>query len=266
MHNGKLTISDPKSKAPFLWKYFDIHSFIYLLMEEKLFFTRLDNLDDPYEGVATKYLREGAEYSKVSLEMNSNGRKKKTTKEVIDKRKLESFLKAGSISKSQKSQFVNCWFAFERESMAMWNLYSNEDSVALKANFKSLKKALIPCFKSFIAANHNSISVVGDEITYLGLNPFDEKLPKQKLKYSAFKKDLCFQYEKEYRFLLVTKDKPVRPKLFYAVPVELEQLDFTVIAHPNMEDWKFDNLKTLLKLSKHNIEVEKSAIFLRKKA
>ena len=49
--NIEVNIDAPKESNSFLWKYFDLHRFIYLLTEKKLFFTRLDKLEDPFEGI-----------------------------------------------------------------------------------------------------------------------------------------------------------------------------------------------------------------------
>jgi hypothetical protein len=39
--NGKLDIKDPINKNRYLWKYFDLHRFLYFITERKLYFTRL---------------------------------------------------------------------------------------------------------------------------------------------------------------------------------------------------------------------------------
>jgi hypothetical protein len=267
MRGGKLNISNPKSNAPFLWKYFDLHRFIYLITENKLFFTRLDKFEDPYEGITTKLLRRDAKYSKLSLDVRDypSNLTLKQKKQLRNEKKLHEYLKNEEIEKSQNRQYINCWFACERESMAMWNLYSNQDAVAVKVHFSKIKDELSKSFSAFIGKNGNRISILGDEITYLKLNPFDESLPKQKLKYSAFKKDISFQFEKEYRFLIVTIDKLEKNEPFYAVPINISALDLTIISHPNMEEWKLENLKKLLQLTNSKINIEKSATLLRTK-
>jgi hypothetical protein len=267
MKPGKISISKPDSGATFLWKYIDLHRFIYLLTEQKLFFTRLDKFEDPYEGVATKLLRRDAKYSKVSLDINKlpNSLTLKQKKQLINEKKLHDYLKNQEIEKAQNRQYVSCWFACDRESMAMWNLYSSSNSVALKFDFNRVTDELTKSFSSFISKNGNRLSILGAEVTYLRLNPFDEKLPKQKLKYSAFKKDISFQYEKEYRFLIVTVDNLDRVEPFYSIPIDIKNLNMTVIAHPNMEAWQFENLKKLLALTDTDIKIEKSSTLLRNK-
>ncbi len=268
---GYLKINEPKSKHQFLWKYFDLHRFIYLLTKQELFFTRLDKLDDPFEGLSTRFLRSNLEISKLENTARHYNALTNSSDEHIEKVKaVGELVKKYTTELSQTKQYVNCWFAGDRESMAMWNLYSNQDSVALKVDFDSIKENFEDSFKNFISLNKNNISVIGDEITYLKLNPFDEKLKKQNLKYSALKKDLSYAYENEYRFLIVTKESETEfeteielRKLFFSVPVKLENLKMTIIAHPKMENWKFENLKELLKLNNLNVELTKSPIVIK---
>jgi hypothetical protein len=244
---GKLKVNKPYNHSSVLWKYLDLHRFIYLITQEKFFFSRLDRFEDPFEGIATRLIRQESHFSEL------RGKYKKS-------HDLVHFKEAVS---AQRLQYVNCWFAGERESMAMWNLHSEPDSVALKADFKTLSNALKKPFREFIKENAGNYSVVCCSVHYLELNPFNEKAPAKKYHYSALKKDKSFEYEKEYRFLIVAKHSAKR-KAFISIPVDLEQLDLTVISHPNIEDWEFRNLEKLIELSGKKIRLQRSPILLRK--
>jgi hypothetical protein len=247
MSSGKLQVHTPANHSSVLWKYLDLHRFIYLITQEKFFFSRLDRFEDPFEGIATRLIRQESHFSEI------RGKYKK-------RHDLVHFQEAVS---AQKSQYVNCWFAGERESMAMWNLHSEPDSVALKADFKTLSDALRKPFREFIKNNEGNYSVICSSVHYLELNPFNEKAPAGKYHYSALKKDKSFEYEKEYRFLIVAHNL-TRSKAFISIPVDLEQLDLTVISHPNIEDWEFRNLERLIELSGKKIRLQRSPIILRK--
>ncbi|MBC8882790.1 DUF2971 domain-containing protein [Flavobacterium piscinae] len=144
----------------------------------------------------------------------------------------------------------------------MWNLYSNPDSVAIKVNFETLRNCLSQSFSLFVSENNHGISIVGDEIKYLRLNPFDENLKRQSLNFSALKKDESYSHENEYRFLIISNNLEFRPQ-FFTIPINLEKLKLTILSHPKMEPWKFENLKELLKLTNLNIELIKSPIILK---
>ncbi|WP_269240293.1 DUF2971 domain-containing protein [Flavobacterium limnophilum] len=261
---GDLSINKPETNSPYLWKYLDLHRFIYLLTEQKLFFTRLDKLEDPFEGVAIKILRDDAKYSKF-FSTPDYFPKSFSPEEKIqleNERKSHQKIREKEIAKYQTQQYVNCWFACDRESMAMWNLYSNRDSVAIRIEFEKSKDLLEESFKKVISENDKKMSILGQEIKYLRLNPFDENLPKQNFRFSGLKKDVSFEYEKEYRFLIATTPLKTQPP-FFAVPIEIKKLEMSIIAHPNMESWKLNNLRKLLNMTNLKIDIEKSSTLLR---
>jgi hypothetical protein len=247
MLKGKLEIREPSNHSSVLWKYLDLHRFIYLLTQEKFFFSRLDKFEDPFEGIATRLIKQGARFSEI------NGKYKK----------LHDLVHFQEAMSAQKSQYVNCWFAGERESMAMWNLHSGPDSVALKADFKTLSNGLKRPFQKYIKENDGNYSIICSSVHYLELNPFNEKASAGKYHYSALKKDKSFEYEKEYRFLITARNAG-KSRTFISIPVDLERLDMTVISHPNIEDWQFRNLKKLIELSGKKIRLQRSPILLRK--
>ncbi|QEC66309.1 hypothetical protein FRZ67_02925 [Panacibacter ginsenosidivorans] len=245
----------------------DLHKFLYLIIEQKLFFARLDNLDDPFEGITTKLLRRDAKYSQVPLKLEDfkDDLSKKKKQQLINEKKLHDYLKKDEIEKAQRRQYVNCWYANERESMAMWNIYSNPDSLALRVEFNDLKIAITKSFLDFVLENEKRVSVIGDKVTYLPLNPFDVSLPKQKFRFSAFKKDVSFQYEMEYRFLIFTVDKLDKQPSHCTIPIDFSKFQLTVITHPHLDQWKFKNLESLLSKYNSNFKIEKSATILRAK-
>jgi hypothetical protein len=253
---GKLDIKDPASENGYLWKYFDLHRFLYFITEKKLYFTRLDLLEDPYEGISTSYLRA---VTQVENEFKEN-KVKKNIAALENKLKLLKCIKnKNGHTEKQNRQYVNCWCLGERESMAMWNIYSNEDSVAIKIEFKTAKDEFSIAFKNLILKNKNRLNVIGEQIVYLNLNPFDPNTDKQNIAYSALKKDTSYEHEKEYRFLIYTEELDIQPSVF-DVPICIDDLKLTVITHPKMIDWKFENIKRTITLSKVNVELVKSSI------
>src|ERR1017187_3018905 len=102
-----------------IWRYMDVGRFIALIDEKHLYFARLHELGDPWEGVWTKpasarlISRIGSEYA---------GR---------------------VIKKLSNLALVSCWHENERESVAMWKLYvSGREGVALKTTVGRLEGAL----------------------------------------------------------------------------------------------------------------------------
>lgn len=85
------------------------------------------------------------------------------------------------------------------------------------------------------------------------------------LKYSAFKKDIAFNFENEYRFLIATPELDflqTNPS-YLRIKIEgsiLENID--VICHPEMSNWKFNNIRSICQNIRFN-RVMKSQIELK---
>jgi hypothetical protein len=259
--NGILDIKDPINKNRYLWKYFDLHRFLYFITERKLYLTRLDFLEDPYEGTSTSYLRAKAQ---IEYELNENKLKNENNKAALENKLklLKNIENKNGHTENQNRQYVNCWYLGERESMAMWNIYSNEDSVAIKIKFETANEEFYRAFQELISINGKRVDVIGDQIVYLNLNPFNQDTDKQNLEYSALKKDTSYEHEKEYRFLIYSEKLDNQP-LEFEVPIFIDKLELTVITHPKMNNWKIENIKRMINLSKVNVKLVKSSIELK---
>ena len=251
MTTGKIDIKTPKRlKNDYLWKYIDLHRLIDFIYSEELHFTRLDKFDDPIDGIKASNLRIREENKKNQIK----------TEQSENELKLLDYIDFSN----QKRQFVNCWFYDNRESMAMWEIYSSIDSVVLKVDINSLINELNRCSIKFIKDNGNRLSVIGDLVSYYPLNPFEQTNKINGLKYAAMIKDLSYEYEKEYRLLIYVMKEWLYDEEInnFRFPVILNNLKFELVCHPLMEDWKFKNIEKLAKIKK--IKVIKSKIKLRK--
>jgi hypothetical protein len=82
-------------------RFVDLAKFLDLLEKKQLWFCRADLLEDPREGRLTEFERMQIRKSRED------------TENLI--RRYESF---------REEFYVNCWYAGEDESMAMWKLYT----------------------------------------------------------------------------------------------------------------------------------------------
>jgi len=248
-----------------LWRYLTFHKFLFLIQEKKLFFNRLDLLPDPFEGITMKLIQERKIASlypekenwnpKIPLDVHEENYRK--SKETLKKVKDESEI-------LQKSQYVNCWFKGNRESMAMWTIYSDPDSVAIKINGRNfidyLKRLL-----SLQPYMEQNLKLIFGAVDYMELNPVN-LLKESNVKYSGLKKDVSYAFEEEYRLLLLT---PIKSDVHTNPPYKTLDLttDFLktikIVTHPLMESWKFSNIQRLCNLLEINnispskIEIEK---------
>lgn len=245
---SRVIINQPENNKHFLWKYIDLHQLIFFLREGSLFFNRLDKYEDPFEGITTSILK--------------NEVKRLKKKESV--RKLKAWLKTEGTAEMQKNQFVNCWFNYDRESMAMWNLFSNPDSVAIKIKFSDLMQHLRYSFDELMTDLKGDAEIIGDRIQYLKLNPFDMEQDLRRLAYSALRKDIAFEHEKEYRFLVKIGNKTKLRLSFLKLKLpEFSGMQFEIVTHPKMDDWKRKNIQPLLDIYRLPFKVRHSDIRLK---
>jgi len=249
-----------------LWKYLDFHRFASLAFTKKLVFTRLDKLNDPIEGMKRDYLMNclSAEHTPDNPDkINPNIPDKQRNQIVADKKYFES-IKQDEKEKAQRSQFANCWFLGNRESMAMWNLYSTESGIVIKVNAKHLINFVAKSINVYEECFKNHKTYCG-AIIYVKLNPFDpfDLTPIKKI--SGFKKDSSYNYENEFRFLIAVSDSQIgKIEIIKLDLIEIEKFNFDIIAHPNIKDWQFENIITISKSAFPNANVLKSKITLKK--
>ncbi len=228
----------------FLWRYLDLHKLIDLATNQELHFTRVDNFSDPFEGVtyrliAKRYFAQKSNMTSPVIDKTIRDQNNANSKQTLESYKTES-------SQKQRTQFINCWIRSPRESVAMWNLYSNGDSVAIKAKPKDLVNyfqknlELQPHF----CPDHQFIC---GSVKYIKLNPLDPFDKPTLPNYSSFKKDVAYDYEKEFRFLVATPTSLAdsNPDFFrYKISKNFIEL-IEIVCHPEMEKWKFENIKCL---------------------
>ncbi len=222
-------------EGDFLWKYMDLHKFLSLLINKKLFFTRLDNFEDPFEGINIELIRR-LHYLESMLKSDNPIPGTPTIKIVNEIRKIQK-----KIKEDQQQQFVNSWVHFNRESIGMWKIYSNKDSIAIKVDGKKLIDYIKNSIK-FQSYSKVEMKLMCGHVKYQKLNPYCFDLNRSNKFYPiALNKEISFDFEKEYRFFIIRNGGEVLP--FYKFDISSYFFDIIeVICHPEMEDWKFDNI------------------------
>jgi len=241
----------------YLFKYLDIHKLIYFLNSENLFFSPLSYFDDPLEGISEKVLFDKNEST------SREDPQDEPNKVLQDDEKKEGY--RDFLEKVQQRLFASCWFLGDRESLAMWETYSTSDSVALRFKPNLLCDLMI---KRFTETQEEDFNVmVHGKVEYFKLSPFDANdtdLKNCSHKFTGFLKDLSYKHEEEFRFLLIQHNQKKHYEFYEFSPGSLKDLDFTIITHPYMEDWKFKNIYNILKNNGLEDKLVKSAILTRK--
>jgi|GEM_PF-1139551 len=246
-----------KDKIPtgsYLWRYVDLHKLLSFINTKAIVFARMDKFSDDLEGISAEQIKTDFFLNKApdpvhDFQIPMPNPRRDDLKKIFDKEKIEK-------ETYQKSAFVSCWYLNQRESLAMWNLYSNKDSVALKIDYHKLCSALIsemeqqavqfPSIKRFITGkiryrdiiNHNPVTAIFDT----GLKKAKRSL---EVRYRSFRKDDSYKHENEYRFCIIS-DGPEKESPFIISPSALLETDVHIVFHPQMDAHKKDNIRTLI--------------------
>jgi hypothetical protein len=233
----------------FLWRYMDLHSLIYFLGSENIFFSPLHSFFDPLEGIAEKHLKDKNFVQALNhLKEKDEGLPKESKEELEEEKdEIKERFKSG-LEEIQKTYFASCWYLGVRESLAMWDTYSNKDSVAIKFNPTDLCDTILASGKE--VENEDFHLMVHGKVEYFKISPFDpqdEGLKNAGHRFKGFLKDLSYKHEEEFRFLTVQNNNGKTYSFFELSLKNLENLDFFVVTHPYMEPWKYDNIYSILK-------------------
>jgi hypothetical protein len=97
-----------------LWRYQDLPRYLDLLIRKQLFFTRIDQFEDPFEG---KY--------------NISDKAGELPEHAADL--------ADEHSRKRIAFTANTWHRNDDENYAMWNIYARNYGVAIQTKYKKLK-------------------------------------------------------------------------------------------------------------------------------
>lgn len=250
LHNYEHEINIEEGK--FFWKYIDVVKLLFLITRRKLFFNRLDQFEDPLEGMtdgdqANLHTWGGmTEPEKINPSVPEEVRislpqRKKTILDNIAERTLAS----------QKMQFASCWFYGSRESLAMWNLYSNSQGVALKIDaqklFNYVKEKV-----SEISHESNFLHVTYGFVEYRHISPYDvNNRSTVRHIFNAYKKDLSYEHEKEFRFIAVLKQEKIDDSILgFEIPFNDILSEIEIIGHPKQPGWVREILNEVIKTNK----------------
>lgn len=224
-------------KDEVVWRYMNFAKFVSLLASKKMYFCRVDKLDDPFEGVTPQGI-------------------KSSRKEHLQGRAHLGYLVLMHMEKEdirlRRNTYVNCWHRNQSESYAMWKIFlNNSEGIAIRTTCGNLNKSL-PHEKNFRV--HLGVVNYIDHRT--------EVLDQSHIPPSLFTliKRKHFEYEQEIRALFIKGGKnKIPPDLerdgcgIY-VPVNIETLIGEIYVAPNAPKW-FNKVVNLV-LEKYGINKE----------
>lgn len=193
-----------------VWRYMDLAKFIDLCKNKALYFSRLDQMTDPFEG----------KFSTSTI----NNLPESVTKEDIQKyEKIISSIK------------INCWNVDDDESIALWNAYVKERGIAIRTTISSLKD----CF------TETSDNIMIGQIRYVDLKT--KVIPTNNIFYPIAYKRKFFSFEKELRlFYQEGNQSRVDHNNEGYIEVDLSALIHKIVIHPGASQWYEDLIKYIL--------------------
>ncbi|MDR6160137.1 hypothetical protein QF023_003653 [Chryseobacterium sp. SLBN-27] len=125
MYRTHPTFIIKKSIGQPIWRYMDFWKFLNLLETKSLWFSNAIGLGDNHEGVIPHFV--------LSQMLEQDKQKGNTSNEDLNNY-LEKNLRFETL--------ISSWRYAERESFAMWKMYSKDKTgIAIKTDFESLKKS-----------------------------------------------------------------------------------------------------------------------------
>ncbi|MFC4986710.1 hypothetical protein [Saliphagus infecundisoli] len=115
---------EPDEDNPELWRYMSLAKFLSILHEDALYFPRLADLPDKFEGTLSEPTAEALRNEVRRCSGNDFPDALITLPEAV-----------------RQTSYVNCWHRNSGESMAMWNQYSKHP-IAIKSTYTRLSESL----------------------------------------------------------------------------------------------------------------------------
>lgn len=247
------SVGTPLANGAALWRYFDFQKFLSFIIEKSIFFNRMDKMEDTNEGISI-----------TQLQLKFGDLRERLTATL---QQIKSNKKELALEKRQKLYFLSCWLIHHRESVAMWNSYSNDSGIAVKVNADALIAAVVS--NGEVLNDSEALkNLYYGRIDYKDFFDKDHRKNfKEDIKIIGFQKDECFAHEREFRFLIKQEVLDHKNHNIPFVKIKLTTLDsvpLTVVFHPKMEGWKKDNIKAVVKaLNISNITFKDSELQLK---
>ena len=219
-----------------IWRYTTLDKFLYLLNNEKLYFSNVGEMTDKYEG-----------------KLPHNNRKSYLSKLIRDglsedEAEIELMREENEYNKFMQLTFVNCWTVNPSESYALWKIYleGSKSGIAIKTTVSRLKKSL----------SESNYDIVIKKVKYLDYIS-DYKFDRTQL---FTTKRTYYSYEEELRLLSLHyhmgqgKVEPaLNNKYGYGIDVNLNELIQNIFVSPFVGTWIYDTIRKTIALKNPNL-------------
>ena len=186
----KKVIPQPPSEELVIWRYVDFTKFLDLLETKALFFSRVSELDDPFEG-SFPSAQTVLERLKGALAPSGFP----PDAEIRLGPGIEQVWKT-----MRYWAMVNCWHASDHESAAMWRLYAETSAaVAIRSTVGRLRAAM--------QAPEPPKGFGGSDYVFLGMIEYidyaKDRIPDGSFAAQFYRKRRSFEHERELRAMAI---------------------------------------------------------------
>ncbi|WP_445175643.1 DUF2971 domain-containing protein [Microcoleus sp.] len=200
----------PEDGSVCIWRYLDLAKFIWLLEKQQLYLSRLDSLNDPFEGSTPQFLVERLEQQLLEFLIDSqrqsliqlHGREigEQKLQEEIPQINQRILAYHESRIQTRKMLFVNCWHLGNSESEAMWRLYCPDNNgIAIQTSYNKLVKSV---------ANDPELHI--GKVTYIDYET--QEFPAGNILYPVMHKRMSFAHENEVRLVKIKPQEHFTPQ------------------------------------------------------
>ena len=208
-----------------IWHYMSIPRFMYLLNRRKLFFSRVDHLEDKAEILVSEI-------------------EKKYWKGILHN-DLEPW-----VERERKRIFINCWIKSNIEISTMWSAYAEQGTgVAIKSTVDRL-------MGSYEGDTHISIL----DVNYIDHRVSTVQPPgkvENVLRFFATKRIF---YEAEQELRLIYESPNVDEFESFQIPIDINTLVQELIIGPNVSNDYYEIMKLLVSIKGCSFKVLNSAL------
>lgn len=248
-----------------IWRYLTFSKFISLLTYQAIWFSKLQILQDQYEGTLP---------APAKLNMHEELQKWKTLFTNPDHHRQIDEMPDRNVEDGRELTVVNCWFLGDQESQRMWNEYvGHSEGVAIKSTIRKL------CSYIFV---YPEVSHIG-KVKYVELNKHNMNLYEANQAHErTFLKDKNrYSHEQEIRLVTMSLKTPMcvnmngkplteqeytgknmnnfdNPGLY--IKADLSNLINSIVLAPRTTKWFEMLIRRISELAKLNALVERSQI------
>lgn len=217
-----------------IWRFMDFEKLLHLLISKKMYFTRSDMFEDPFEGMISR--------ANVAL-------RPEVYKDSGLPLKIFTLSDEHSL-RVRKFTFINCWHMNDYESAGMWTMYSSNKGIAIQSTIGRLKKSLKATTKRIYLS----------DVTYIDYET--DWMPEGNIYYPFIHKRKSFDHEREIRAIYLDYNWSKEQELTgINIDIDLHDLIEKVYIAPHAKEWFAEIVIAVIKKYDFEFDIKQSDLY-----